>query len=48
MKKIEAIVEPLEVEGVKEGLTGIGVGPLPSRKSGRSGPPEAARWSTEG
>ena len=28
MKKIEAIVEPSEVEGVKEGLSGIGVGPV--------------------
>jgi nitrogen regulatory protein P-II 1 len=26
VKKIEAIVEPSEVEGVKEGLSGIGVG----------------------
>ena len=28
VKKIEAIVEPSEVEGVKEGLSGIGVGPV--------------------
>ena len=28
MKKIEAIVELTEVEGVKEGLSGIGVGAL--------------------